>query len=191
MTTKEPKRVVLIGGGVRSGKSAFAVRRALALGERRAFVATAEAWDDEMARRIAAHREERAGLFETIEEPLELVSALGRASSHDVVVIDCLTLYVSNLLMKELDDAAIRERFDALVDALRRPSAHVILVTNEVGLGIVPENALARRFRDLAGTLHQRLARVSDELYLATMGVLLRLRPSPVEAIAPHDDDAD
>lgn len=191
MSASETKRVVLIGGGVRSGKSAFAVRRALELGERRAFVATAEAWDDEMRKRIAAHKAERAGLFDTIEEPLELVAALERARAHDVVVIDCLTLYVSNLLMKDLDDETILGRFDALVDALRKPSVHVILVTNEVGLGIVPENALARRFRDLAGTLHQRLARVSDELYLATMGVLLRLRPGPVEALAAQDADDD
>lgn len=183
MELTRPK-VVLVGGGVRSGKSAFALARASALGTRRVFVATAEAFDDEMRARIEAHKVERADAFTTIDCPRALPSLLPTIDA-DVVLVDCLTLYVSNLLCDDLDDAAMHARFDALVDALRVARCPVVLVTNEVGLGIVPDNALARRFRDHAGALHKRVAAIADELYFATMGVVLRLRPAPVEVVAP------
>lgn len=178
-------RIILVGGGVRSGKSAFAQRRAEALGIRRTFVATAQALDDEMRARIDAHKVERAGAFETVETPFEVARAIERADGAEVVLVDCLTLFVSNLLCADHSDEAIHARFDELVTVLRTSPRPVVLVTNEVGLGIVPDNALSRRFRDLTGLLHRRIAEISDELYFATMGVVLRLRPSPVEVVSP------
>jgi adenosylcobinamide kinase / adenosylcobinamide-phosphate guanylyltransferase len=188
-----PRRV-LIGGGARSGKSAFALERARALGERRLFVATGEALDDEMRARIERHRRERGASFATLEEPIDLPGALVRLASDppDVAVVDCLTMWIANLLMQGVGEQQIDERVGALGRALAAPPCHVVLVSNEVGLGIVPESALARSFRDLVGRAHQRLAPSCDELYLAALGVIVRLRPSPVELVGgpPAGEDA-
>ena len=178
-------RFVLVGGGARSGKSRFALARAAALGPRRLFIATAEAQDDEMRARIARHRAERAGEgFDTLEEPLALPEAIANAGGHDVVLVDCLTLWLSNLLMRGAGESALGARLDALAAAIAGRRAHVVLVSNEVGLGVVPESPLGRAFRDLAGTAHQRLAGLADELHLAAMGVVVRLRPPPVEIVS-------
>ncbi len=178
-------RTILIGGGVRSGKSAFALSRARELGERRGFIATAEPFDDEMRERAERHRVERGGEFFTLEAPRALSEALREAAqSADVVVVDCLTLWLSNLLLEGLDRTAIRGRVDELCATLRASSAHVVLVSNEVGLGIVPESKLGRTFRDLSGEAHQTLGSQADELYFAMMGQLVRLRPGPLELVA-------
>jgi adenosylcobinamide kinase/adenosylcobinamide-phosphate guanylyltransferase len=174
-------RLILIGGGVRSGKSAFALARARALGERRAFVATAQAFDAEMEARIAAHRGERGGDFSTVEEPIDVPAVLDALRDVDVVVIDCLTLWLSNLLLREESEQQILERVDALGQVLARRRFHGIVVTNEVGMGVVPESRLGRVFRDLSGLAHQRLASRADEIHVAMMGVILRLKPEPVQ----------
>lgn len=176
--------VVLIGGGARSGKSRFALARASALGERRVFVATGQALDGEMVRRIALHRAERGSDFATVEEPLALARVL-REHSADVVLVDCLTLWLSNLLLRGDDECAIADAVEELCAVLAQRRRHVVVVTNEVGLGIVPDNALARTFRDVAGRAHQQIAAISDELYAAMLGSVLRLRPGPVEMVAP------
>jgi adenosylcobinamide kinase/adenosylcobinamide-phosphate guanylyltransferase len=173
--------VALVGGGARSGKSAFALDHARRLGERRVFVATAEALDDEMRGRIDRHRQERGAAFATVEEPRALPRALQTLEGADVVVVDCLTLWLSNLLLADLGAPAIRGELEALVAVLAARRFHAVLVTNEVGMGLVPETPLGRRFRDLAGEVHQRLARVADEIYLAALGVVLRIHPAPVE----------
>ena len=187
LAQKSPSTIVLVGGGVRCGKSAFALGRAKAAGTRRAFVATAQAFDDEMRERIAAHQEERALDFATVEAPLEVAQALTSLGDVDVVVIDCLTLWLSNLLMAEKTDVEIYAALEALVVALLCRSWHVILVTNEVGLGVVPASALGRRFRDLAGRIHQRLVEVADEIYFGALGAMLRLRPNPVSLVTKND----
>lgn len=178
MTAAADSALVLIGGGVRSGKSSLALRLARRAGPRRALVATAEAGDDEMRARIERHKQERAGQFDTLEEPVELETALGRLNDYDAVVVDCLTLWLSNLLLRGDAAADILGRVDALCE-LALPY-RLIIVSNEVGMGIVPQTPLGRAFRDLAGRAHQRLSRRADELYFATMGVALRLRPEPV-----------
>jgi adenosylcobinamide kinase/adenosylcobinamide-phosphate guanylyltransferase len=167
--------LILVGGGSRSGKSTFAVNLALERGTRRAFVATAEALDDEMRERIARHRAEREHRFTTIEEPLDLVRVLTENdTAFDVILIDCLTIWVSNLMMREEPDIEARGAEFARVAAAS--SATCILVTNEVGSGIVPENPLARRFRDLAGLLNQQAARSASEVYLLAFGIASRLK---------------
>jgi len=192
--TSGPGRIILVGGGARSGKSRFALARARRLGARRVFVATGQALDAEMAERIATHVRTRGADFRTIEEPLALPEALialggGDAqSSADVVVVDCLTLWLSNLVCRGDGEVMIAERVDALAAALARRRFHAIVVTNEVGLGIVPDAPLGRLFRDVAGRAHQRLAAQADEIHLAILGTILRLRPEPL-AVAPPDID--
>jgi adenosylcobinamide kinase/adenosylcobinamide-phosphate guanylyltransferase len=177
-------RRILVGGAVRCGKSAFALARARALGERRAFLATAEALDGEMHERIARHRAERGADFATIEEPVDLVAALRSARGYDVVVVDCLTLWISNLLVRGCTELEADARVRALADTLAGAPFHSIVVTNEVGMGVVPESALGRVFRDVTGRAHQALAQRSDEVYAAVLGVILRLRPAPVALVS-------
>lgn len=161
---------ILILGGARSGKTALGESLALQLGRRPAYLATAEAWDDEMQTRIFSHRQSRGDKFTTIEEPTELTQALETASvDHDVILVDCLTLWLTNMLG---DERNVTEAIDDLVDALEAmANARVIIVSNEVGLGIVPDNALARAFRDLAGAAHQRLAAICDDVIFVAAGL--------------------
>jgi adenosylcobinamide kinase / adenosylcobinamide-phosphate guanylyltransferase len=170
-------RIILVGGGVRSGKSDFALRLARRLGPRRAFVATAQAFDDEMRARIKQHQRTRGPDFETFEEPIALPATL-RSLTADVVVVDCLTLWLSNLMLQDATDDAVLAAVDELVTTLAQRRRSVILVTNEVGMGIVPETPLGRRFRDLAGIMHQRLAASADEVYFAVLGTMLRIKPT-------------
>jgi adenosylcobinamide kinase/adenosylcobinamide-phosphate guanylyltransferase len=182
-------RFILIGGGARSGKSRFALQRALRLGRRRIFLATAQPFDKEMSERIARHRDERGAGFTTVEEPLNLPQALAAITGADVVLIDCLTLWLSNLLMREEAEAPALRRIDDLVGVVAARRRHIVLVSNEVGLGLVPDTPLGRLFRDLTGYAHQRLSAVADELYLGAMGQMLRLRPSPVTVVRPPASD--
>jgi adenosylcobinamide kinase/adenosylcobinamide-phosphate guanylyltransferase len=187
--------LVLIGGGARSGKSRFALVRgaaAIAPGGRGLFVATAEPSDDEMRDRIARHRREReeraAGgpRFRTVEEPIALPEALAAADgAEQVVVVDCLTLWLSNLLVRGAGVDEVETRLAALVEGLRARRVPIVMVTNEVGMGLVPETPLGRAFRDVAGVAHQRLAAAADEIYFAALGTVVRLRPAPLALVAP------
>lgn len=145
----------LVIGGARSGKSVIAETLVKQAGSRRRYIATAEAWDDEMRQRIADHRQQRGENWLTVEAPLDLAGALAEAQPGEVVLVDCLTLWLTNHLLAESDLAAETDR---LMAALKACAAPVVLVTNEVGLSIVPENALARRFRDAQGRLNQTVA---------------------------------
>lgn len=167
--------LILMGGGSRSGKSSHALELARQKGQRRAFIATAQAFDEEMKDRIRRHRDERDPSFETFEEPTS-VSAVIReiGPRYDAIVIDCLTLWLSNLMLAERED--LDHAMDDLVAAAQASPAACILVTNEVGCGIVPDNALARRFRDLAGTLNQRCGRAAAEAYLMAFGFTVKLK---------------
>lgn len=166
----------LILGGARSGKSALALRRATESGRAVVWIATAEAGDDEMAARIARHRAERPAHWRTVEEPLHLADALCRAARADFcVVVDCLTLWLTNLLLAE-DEALLARETRAVLDILPTLPGQVILVANEVGLGIVPENALARRFRDEAGRLNQAVAAICERVTFVAAGLPLVLK---------------
>jgi adenosylcobinamide kinase/adenosylcobinamide-phosphate guanylyltransferase len=181
-------QVIVVGGGVRSGKSSFALARARALGERRGFIATAQAFDAEMTARIAEHVRTRGPGFATIEEPVELAARLAGLVDVDVVVVDCLTLWLSNLLLRDESAGQIAARVDELARVVRGLPFHTILVTNEVGMGVVPGSALGRVFRDVAGLAHQALAAVADELYFAALGVIVRLRPAPLALVSTQGD---
>ncbi len=167
-------RTWLVLGGARSGKSRHAQRLAEARAGRHVFVATAQAFDGEMRDRIARHRDDRDSRWHTVEAPLALAEAIGASDGADVVMlVDCLTLWVSNLLLGDHD---IDGATDALVAAVDAASARIVFVSNEVGYGIVPDNALARRFRDVAGILNQRVAAVVDRVDLVAAGLPLRLK---------------
>ncbi|WP_457631529.1 cobyric acid synthase [Oceanithermus sp.] len=169
-------RLVLLLGGARAGKSAAALARARALGGGAvSFIATAEAGDEEMAARVAAHRAERPAAWETIEEPRDAAGALARAR-HRVVVLDCLTLLVSNLLLAGGEEVA-RRGVEELLAAWRASGKTLIVVSNEVGMGVVPENALARRYRDLLGWANRTVAAAADEAVLLVAGRELPLLP--------------
>lgn len=167
-------RAVLVLGGARSGKSRFAEGLCEQSGLERHYVATGRAWDDEMRDRIAKHRLDRGDGWVTHEEPLQLVDILRGIDAPDrVVLVDCLTLWVTNLM---LDEADIPARCSELADLLPTLSARVVLVSNEVGLGIVPENRMAREFRDHAGRLHQMVAGVAAEVYFIAAGLPLKMK---------------
>lgn len=172
-------RLALILGGAKSGKSSLALRLAEEQGVPRLFVATAEAGDAEMAARIEKHRQDRGEAWDTWEAPLELAAAIDNAQRrYRVILVDCLTLWLSNLLLREPSDSDLENACQGVLDAAGRTSTPLILVSNEVGLGIVPENPLARRFRDVAGGFHQRIAEAAD-LVLVTMAGLPLILKSP------------
>ncbi|WP_371685758.1 bifunctional adenosylcobinamide kinase/adenosylcobinamide-phosphate guanylyltransferase [Tabrizicola sp. YIM 78059] len=165
--------LTLVVGGARSGKSAFAERLVVASGRPRRYIATAEAWDAEMRDRIARHQRDRGSDWTTVEAPLDLPSALASARPEEAVLIDCATLWLTNQLLAGHDLPA---RTEALVSSLSACRAPVVVVSNETGWGIVPENALARRFRDEQGRLNQRLAHVADLVVTVIAGLPLALK---------------
>lgn len=161
-------------GGARSGKSRHAQARAEASGLKRLFIATAQPFDDEMRDRIARHRQERGAGWESVEAPFDPAAVIRARSAPDqLLLIDCLTLWTSNLLLAERDMEAATADLVAAIGAARGP---LILVANEVGLGIVPDNALARRFRDAAGIVNQQVAATVDEVQFLAAGLPLRLK---------------
>jgi adenosylcobinamide kinase / adenosylcobinamide-phosphate guanylyltransferase len=175
-------RLALVLGGARSGKSRHAEAMIEGAAASAIYLATAEARDDEMKERIRRHRERRAASpsgtrWETVEEPLDLVARLAETAHPErPILVDCLTLWLSNLMLAGLDVAAETRR---LIEALPRLAGPIALVANEVGLGIVPENALAREFRDRAGELNQALAAIAGRVVLMTAGLPLLLKDSP------------
>lgn len=166
-------QVTLVLGGVRSGKSRHAETLITALPPPWTYVATAEARDEEMRQRIAQHKERRGAGWRTLEAPLALAQAMGRAPSSQPLLVDCLTLWLTNLLLAEAD---LEGEVAALESALAKRTALTVLVGNEVGLGIVPENALARRFRDEAGRLHQRLAAGAGAVVFMVAGLPMSVK---------------
>jgi adenosylcobinamide kinase/adenosylcobinamide-phosphate guanylyltransferase len=167
-------RFALVLGGARSGKSAMAERLVRAAGGAATYIATAQAWDEEMAARIAQHRSDRGEGWLTVEAPLDLPRALAESARPGrAVLIDCLTLWLSNLMLDGRDiDAAAAE----LEAAARAAPCPVAMVSNEVGLGIVPDNALARRFRDAQGRLNQRMAAAADLVIFCAAGLPLVMK---------------
>lgn len=174
MSANSSLPVILVLGGARSGKSRFALARAEALPAPRVFLATAEALDEEMASRIARHRAERSGAWQTIEEPLD-VAGVVRRQAGGVVLIDCLTLWLANC-MGDRADGDTRPAVRDLLDALASRRCAVVAVSNEVGLGIVPDNPLARAFRDAAGAMNRSVAEAADEMQMLVAGQPLRIR---------------
>jgi len=169
--------LTLILGGARSGKSRFALELGNKQDVSRIYLATATALDEEMALRISRHQAERGSGWQTIEAPVKLAESLSELEGEGhLIVIDCLTLWLSNLLMEKLDDRQITAKIENLLETVARVNFPVIAVSNEVGLGIVPADPLARRFRDLAGFLHQGWAKIAHEVYWMTAGISSKIK---------------
>ena len=182
-------RHALVLGGARSGKTAFAESLAMRSGSKPVYLATAEALDAEMRERVASHQRGRGERFATIEEPIALSDALlVAAREHDVILVDCLTLWITNLLIANQDVAMAVSELGATLVQLK--TARVIMVSNEVGLGIVPDNAMARTFRDLAGSAHQRLAEVCDDVYFVVAGLPMTLKGEAPGVAEPRIHEA-
>lgn len=168
------KGTTLVLGGARSGKSAFAEKRVLESGLKPVYIATSQIWDDEMRVRIDTHIERRGPEWTTIEAPDELEASLAASDAQGAaILVDCLTLWITNLMMAEADIAA---RSASLIEQLRAMTTPIVLVSNEVGLGIVPENKMAREFRDHVGRLHQDIAAIADEVYFIAAGLPLQMK---------------
>ncbi|HWT62854.1 MAG TPA: bifunctional adenosylcobinamide kinase/adenosylcobinamide-phosphate guanylyltransferase [Ochrobactrum sp.] len=167
-------KITFVLGGARSGKSSFAETMVESSGLQPVYLATGRAFDPEMENRIATHRDRRSSQWRTEEEPLDLVGALEKHTGNDrFVLVDCLTLWITNLMMAEQD---IANATDVLIAALPKLCGPVAFVSNEVGLGIVPENRMAREFRDHVGFLHQAVATAADEVYFLAAGLPLKMK---------------
>ena len=165
-------------GGCRSGKSSHAQYLAESTGPRRLFIATCVPADPEMHERVRRHQKDRGKGWDTLEEPLEITSAiLQKKKEYDVILVDCLTLWTTQLILGKATDEDVARRLAALADIMRKPGAALILVTNEVGCGIVPENALARRFRDVAGRVNQSVAAAADQVIWMVAGIPVTIKP--------------
>ncbi|MDX8524002.1 bifunctional adenosylcobinamide kinase/adenosylcobinamide-phosphate guanylyltransferase [Mesorhizobium sp. MSK_1335] len=166
-------KLTFVLGGARSGKSTHAEKLTIAHPSPWAYIATAQAYDDEMLERIALHRSRRGQGWVTVDAPLDLVGAIEALPDHQPVLIDCLTLWLTNQMLAEHDVEAECRR---LSDVLSRPRGPWFVVSNEVGLGIVPDNALARRFRDAAGRLNQQVAAAADNVLMMVAGLPLKVK---------------
>ncbi len=170
-------KIIFILGGARSGKSTYALKMAKDAGRRVAFLATCEPLDREMKKRITLHKDKRPSHWKTFEEPRDPVLLLKKiGSKFDYIVIDCLTLMISNLMLKGLKEAAIERKINKLLDVLNKIKAQSVIVSNEVGLGIVPEKKLARDFRDIAGRMNQIVADKSDSVIFLVSGLPWRIK---------------
>jgi len=170
--------IIFISGGARSGKSSLAVQIAMKSNGKVAFIATAQAGDDEMERRILMHKKERPENWDTIEEPINVDSAIDMAKGNDILIIDCITLFISNMLCtdEEFNVSWVFEKIEKLVDSAKKFKGTVIIISNEVGMGIVPENKLARDFRDIAGKANQMIAQSADQVYICFSGIPLLIK---------------
>ncbi len=185
MTVVHHSQLVL--GGARSGKSRYALEQARQIGGSVAVVATARALDPDMAERIARHRAERPAGWTTLEDPRDIVAAARRAAaSHDLLVIECVTVWVANLMERGDDDTAVLAAADDLAKLMRERLASFIIVSNEVGAGVHPPTALGRRFGDLLGFVNQRLAAAADRVTLMVAGIPMTVKDTPLSP-APHD----
>jgi len=169
--------LILITGGVRSGKSNYAQHLAKSFKRNVIYIATAEALDSDMKERIRLHKKGRDKGWFTIEEPLDVLGAVRRLSTdRRIILLDCLTLFISNLIFKGLSDKAVCGKIKAVLKALKQKSDAAIVVTNEVGSGIVPDSKLGRRFRDLQGRVNQIVSGEADCVYLLVSGIPVKIK---------------
>jgi len=167
---------ILILGGAKSGKSTYALKLAQVIDKNKIYIATAQGLDDEMEQRIKKHRLDRKNSWKTIEEPTDLEKTLSKLTKNSIILIDCLTLWISNLMMDGLRQADIIKKVKSLLKTIKQRGLSVIFVSNEVGLGIVPDNAMAREFRDIQGVVNQLVAKSSDEVYNLIAGIPGRIK---------------
>ena len=179
MEIENVNKLTFVIGGCRSGKSTYALQTAEKItGDKKIFVATCLPQDDEMAQRVAQHQKERGQLWTTIEEPLYLPEAiLEHSPNADVMLIDCLTLWTNNLLMKTADEKKWEKIVFRLIDSLGKAACPLVVVSNEVGAGIVPDNQLARQYRDIIGHVNQAVAKIASKVVWMVAGIPVVVKP--------------
>jgi adenosylcobinamide kinase/adenosylcobinamide-phosphate guanylyltransferase len=171
------RQLIFITGGCRSGKSQYALDYANRHFQRKLYLATCQALDEEMVQRIENHKRLRGPEWLTVEEPIEIIDQMKRRGDDvEVILLDCLTLWISNLLLKWDNDLKIMKETDSLVHTLRERRASILIVSNEVGMGIVPADSLSRRFRDLSGMANQKIAGESDGVIFMVSGIPIFLK---------------
>lgn len=170
------KKFTFITGGRRSGKSAHALKLAEQTGEKRLYIATAQALDDEMNARIAQHKKERGDRWETIEEPVNVAQSIKNADNYDIFLLDCLTLWLCNIMYEEETNEKVIKLIEELVEACKTCDNPLIVISNETGSGIVPDNAMSRRFSDLAGIMNQKMAAAADQVIITVSGIPLTIK---------------
>lgn len=171
------KKRIFITGGCRSGKSRFALNYANQHFSRKIYLATCEVLDEEMAQRVGNHKKMRGPEWQTVEEPIEVVDKIGLYGNEvEVILLDCITLWLSNLLIRWKNDPKILEEIERFIDLSKQVRSSLIIVSNEVGMGIVPADPLARRFRDLSGMANQRMAEAADTVVLMVSGIPIFLK---------------
>lgn len=167
-------KITFITGGARSGKSSLAMTLASKIKGKKAFIATLKPLDKEMHERVKMHISKRPKGWDTYEEPLKPGICLKNlGSKYSAIVLDCLTLYLSNIMHKEMD---IEKEIKRFIRAIKGSGSNIFIVSNEVGMGIVPENKMARRFRDMAGMLNQKVAQIADKVYLVVSGIPIKIK---------------
>jgi adenosylcobinamide kinase / adenosylcobinamide-phosphate guanylyltransferase len=171
-----PGGFTFVVGGARSGKSGFALKLAGELSGPCAYIATARALDPEMEERIERHKKDRGPGWETFEVPVDITERIIALKGYGVIILDCLTLWLMNLVEAGLDDDEIKRLADRLAFECNNTGSSVIAVSNELGLGIVPENHLARRFRDLSGSMNQIMANAATEVFFVAAGIPLKMK---------------
>ena len=179
LKTKEVNsKLIFILGGARSGKSAYALKLAESMTGERLYLATAEALDKEMAERIKKHKKERGNNWTTIEEPIKIIDVIKENKKYDVILLDCLTLWITNLMHTSFKSEIRnpKSEISKFISACKNSKANIVIVSNEVGMGIVPDNPLARRFRDIAGIANQKVAAAADEVYFVVSGIVMRMK---------------
>ncbi|OGI00342.1 MAG: bifunctional adenosylcobinamide kinase/adenosylcobinamide-phosphate guanylyltransferase [Candidatus Melainabacteria bacterium GWF2_37_15] len=172
-------KITFVLGGARSGKSGYAVQLAQESGKKVAFIATCPYFDEEMEERIRKHKEERPpewGCFEEFKDIAPLIKRLDQEYDYGFVLIDCLTLFTSNLVLDEFDEEEIKKRTQNMLDELKKASFDAVLVANEVGLGIIPEYPVSRKFRDYAGRVNQLVAKSADEVFFTVAGIPTKIK---------------
>jgi adenosylcobinamide kinase/adenosylcobinamide-phosphate guanylyltransferase len=170
------RKIIFILGGARSGKSTYALKEASKFSGKKVYIATAEALDEEMKERIEKHKRERGKDWDTYEEPLKISALIKKTEGrYQIIVVDCLTLWLSNIMHRNSD---IGYEIENLIETLRttHQASQIYIVSNEVGMGIVPENEMSRRFRDMAGLLNQKIAEVADKVYMVVAGIPVKIK---------------
>ena len=169
--------MIFITGGCRSGKSRYALDYANQHFSKKLYLATCEALDEEMAQRIEHHKKMRGPEWQTVEEPIEIVEKIRQYGDKvEVILLDCITLWLSNLLIKWNDDLRVMEEVNQLIDTIKQSQTFFIMVSNEVGMGIVPAEPLSRRFRDLSGMANQKIAEMADTVIFTVSGIPIFLK---------------
>jgi adenosylcobinamide kinase/adenosylcobinamide-phosphate guanylyltransferase len=171
------KRLIFVTGGCRSGKSQFALDYANRHFHKKLYLATCEALDEEMVKRIEQHKLKRGSGWQTVEEPTRVAEAIKRhGNDMEVILLDCVTLWVSNLLMRKKEDREIMNEVDKFIDTMKQAESSFVIVSNEVGMGLVPVEPLGRRFRDLSGTVNQKIAEVAQTVVFTVSGIPIFLK---------------